>query len=130
MKKEKEGVEVLQEDQPWETEPKGPPLLTFKSYSVIPKWVWIALVLGVLIFVAGLICIIVAATRSCSKKLEKQLDSEVCRFSEEAERGKLPEFLKKVQSEYYTLNPNSVGFQPDVKHPEEHVKQRYAAVRK
>lgn len=131
MKKEKLGMEVLKEDQPWETEPKGPPLPTVKSYSVIPKWVWIALVLGFLIFVAGLICIIIAATRSCSrKKPEKHPGSEICSFSEEAQRGKLPEFLKRVQSEYYTLNPNSVGFQPDVTQPEEHVKERYVVVRK
>lgn len=132
VKKENEAMEV----PPWETELKDPPLLTVKnkSYSVTPKWVWIALLLGFLIFVAGLVCIIIAATsepRSCSSKnAGKQPGSKVCSFSEEAGRGKLPEFLKKVQSEYYTLNPNSVAFQPDVKHLEEHVKQRYEAVRK
>ena len=123
MKKGTESVEVLHDKS------NEPPSVTFenKTSKVIPIWIWIFLVFAVLLFVAGLVCIIVAGTSgspSCKQRVA-QGTADVCRFSEEANRVNLPQFLKKVQTEYYALNPNSVAWQPDIVDTDEHVKQRY-----
>ncbi|XP_068748355.1 uncharacterized protein [Montipora capricornis] len=132
MKRGAESVEVLQEKPPWENDidVKDPQLLgSVRKSSSTPFWVWIALVLSVLVFVAGLVCIILAVSSgssSCSRSSSSgNPKTDVCSFSEEAKRGKLPEFLKKVQTDYYALNPNKVSFQPDIQYRTEHVKNRY-----
>ena len=121
MKKGTESVEMLHEKS------STSPSITFENKSkVFPIWVWIALAFAVLLFVAGLVCIIVAETSgSSSCKLPVAQGPDVCSFSEEANRVNLPQFLKKVQTEYYALNPNSVAWQPDIVDPDEHMKQRY-----
>ena len=133
MKRGAESVEVLQEKPPWENDidVKDPQLPgSVRKSSSTPFWVWIALVLSVLVFVAGLVCIILAVSSgssSCSRSSSSSSGNpktDVCSFSEEAKRGKLPDFLKKVQTDYYALNPNRVSFQPDIQYPKEHVKNR------
>lgn len=124
MKKDAESVEVLTEKSSSEKDLKDPPQVTFTNKSRgVPIWVWIALVFAFLLFVAGLVCVILAAT-SKSKTCKASQGTDVCSFSEEATRVKLPQFLKKVQTEYYALNPNSVAWQPDIEEPDEHMKQR------
>lgn len=123
MKKETESVEMLHEKSS-----KEPPSITFgtNKFKVIPIWIWIFLVFAVLLFVAGLVCIIIAGTSgspSCKPPVTDQIN--VCSFSEEAKRVNLQQFLKKVQTEYYALNPNSVAWQPDIVDLNEHVRQRY-----
>ena len=127
MKKGAESVEMLHEKSA-----KEPPSISFETKSkVIPIWIWIFLVFAVLLFVAGLVCIIVAGTSgspSCKPPVADHKgtsDIDVCRFSDEANRVNLPKFLKKVQTEYYALNPNSVAWQPDIVELDEHVRQRY-----
>lgn len=130
MKKGTESVEMLQEKSSSEKDLEVPPPITFSSKSTVaPIWVWIALGFAFLLFVAGLVCVILGATKSqtCVKKPAAQgpAQLEVCFYSEEAKRTNLPQFLKKVQTEYYAWNPNSVAWQPDIKELDEHVKQRY-----
>lgn len=129
MKKDTESVEILKEERSSEKDLKEPPSVSFTNKSSgIPIWVWIALVFAFLLFVAGLVCIVLATTsrsQSCSSKDPVSQVSDVCSFSEEATRVNLSEFLKKVQTEYYALNPNSVAWQPDIEQRDEHMKQRY-----
>ena len=130
MKKDTESVEMLKEKTSSDKDLKEPPSVTFKEKATIPTWVWIALVFAFLLFVAGLVVIILGAksrSQSCGSADKKPMDRgpDVCSFSEEANRINLPQFLKKVQTEYYALNPNSVAWQPDIEEPDEHMKQRY-----
>lgn len=128
MKKDTESMEVLKEERSSEKDLKEPPSVSFTNKSSgIPIWVWIALVFAFLLFVAGLVCIVLATTsrsQSCSSKDPVSQVPDVCSFSEEANRVNLSEFLKKVQTEYYALNPNSVAWQPDIEQRDEHMKQR------
>lgn len=138
IKKDSESVEVLKEksSSEKELEEKWPAIaFSYKRKSAgIPVWLWVVLVFAFLLFVAGLVCVILGATKSttsCVKTTPKPQRprqsgvAEMCLYSEEAKRAKLPQFLKEVQTEYYALNPNSVAWQPDIDELEEHVKQRY-----
>lgn len=142
MKKYSESVEVLKEKSSSEKEVEEKwTAIAFsnkRKLAVIPVWLWVVLVFAFLLFVAGLVCVILGATKStttsCVKTTMVKTTAEpgksagadqMCLYSEEANRTKLPQFLKQVQTEYYALNPNSVAWQPDIEEPYEHVKQRY-----
>ena len=58
-------------------------------------------------------------------KLERL--SQLCKYSQEADRIGLNAFLKKVQRAYFDNSPNEVAFDPDVKSGDmhEHLKKRY-----
>lgn len=146
MKKDSESVEVLKEKSSSEKEVAEKwPAIAFSSErksAVIPVWLWVVLVFAFLLFVAGLVCVILGATKSttsCVKTAVKTTAeprgpgnsagaAQMCFYSEEAKRAKLRQFLKQVQTEYYALNPNSVAWQPDIEEPDEHVKQRYCSL--
>lgn len=138
MKKESESVEVLKEKSSSEKEVEEKwPAIAFsnkRKSAVIPVWLWVVLVFAFLLFVAGLVCVILGATKSTTSCVKttpeprgpgKSAAAQMCLYSEEATRAKLPQFLKQVQTEYYALNPNSVAWQPDIEERDEHVKQRY-----
>ena len=142
MKKDSESVEVLKEKASSEKEVEEKwTAIAFsnkRKLAVIPVWLWVVLVFAFLLFVAGLVCVILGATKSttsCVHGVETTAEprgpeksagaAQMCLYSEEANRTKLPQFLKQVQTEYYALNPNSVAWQPDIEEPDEHVKQRY-----
>lgn len=104
------------------------PPVTFRKLAATPLWVWLLLALGSVLFLAGLITLIIAVTSASSKpcaNINKQpgaSSAEVCKYSAEANRGNLPAILKKVQTEYYALNPHDVAWQPDIELQDEHVK--------
>lgn len=95
------------------------------------RWWRLALVVGVLLCVVGLVCIIVGAVLSAQSKQcpsvktgsEKSIDPQ-CEFSAEAKRVDLEGFLKEAQSKYYEMNPDNVAWQPGVTDIREHVKNR------
>ncbi|KAJ7374134.1 hypothetical protein OS493_009471 [Desmophyllum pertusum] len=107
------------------------PPVTFRKLAATPLWVWLLLALGSVLFLAGLITLIIAVTSASSKpcaNINKQpgaSSAEVCKYSAEANRGNLPAILKKVQTEYYALNPHDVAWQPDIELQDEHVKGKY-----
>ena len=127
MKKDSESVEVLKEKSSSEKEVEEKwTAIAFsnkKKLAVIPVWLWVVLVFAFLLFVAGLVCVILGATKSTTTSCVTT--TQMCLYSEEAKRAKLPQVLKQVQTEYYALNPNSVAWQPDIEERDEHVKQRY-----
>ncbi|KAM7443428.1 hypothetical protein ABFA07_007884 [Porites harrisoni] len=137
MKKDSESVEVLKEKSSSEKEVEEKwTAIAFsnkRKLAVIPVWLWVVLVFAFLLFVAGLVCVILGATKSTTTScVETTAEpgksagaAQMCLYSEEAKRAKLPQFLKQVQTEYYALNPNSVAWQPDIEERDEHVKQRY-----
>lgn len=137
MKKDSESVEVLKEKLSSEKEVEEKwTAIAFsnkRNLAVIPVWLWVVLVFAFLLFVAGLVCVILGATKSTTTSCVKTTvepgksagAAQMCLYSEEAKRAKLPQFLKQVQTEYYALNPNSVAWQPDIEERDEHVKQRY-----
>lgn len=105
------------------------------STSAIPRWLWmIVFVCAVVLFLAGLICVIVAFTvnfrsDSCSKtgsqnQGKNRGKKDWCDYSAEAQRTELPSFLKRAQQMFYDSNPNSVGWQPDIVDYEEHMKSK------
>ena len=137
MKKDSESVEVLKEKSSSEKEVEEKwTAIAFsnkRKFAVIPVWLWVVLVFAFLLFVAGLVCVILGATKSATTSCVETTSepgksagaAQMCLYSEEAKRAKLRQFLKQVQTEYYALNPNSVTRQPDIEEREEHVKQRY-----
>lgn len=137
MKKDSESVEVLKEKSSSEKEVEEKwTAIAFsnkRKLAVIPVWLWVVLVFAFLLFVAGLVCVILGATKSTTTScVETTAEpgksagaAQMCLYSEEAKRAKLRQFLKQVQTEYYALNPNSVAWQPDIEERDEHVKQRY-----
>ena len=140
MKKDSESVEVLKEKLSSEKEVEEKwTAIAFsnkRKLAVIPVWLWVVLVFAFLLFVAGLVSVILGATKSTTTScVETTAEpgksagaAQMCLYSEEAKRAKLPQFLKQVQTEYYALNPNSVAWQPDIEEPDEHVKQRYCSL--
>lgn len=131
MKKDSENVEMLKEPSDSSLPQKEPPPLSFQKSRATPFWVWILLGLAVMLFVAGLITLIIALTtgsKPCSKEngggKSGKSAAEVCSYSEEANRVELPRILKKVQSDYYALNPHNVAWQPDIERMDDHVRER------
>jgi len=75
------------------------------------------LVLAGFLAITGLICLItgiVLLTRDTSCVESTPQTSERCSYSDEAVRGGLDTFLKKVQDSYYRLHPNKIADKPGV----------------
>ncbi|EDO31412.1 predicted protein [Nematostella vectensis] len=105
------------------------PTLSFTDTSR-PRWLVPLVILACIAIITGLALIIVGAVRKpeCAgpKGSSTGEDSrEECRFSEEAKRAGLQEFLKKAQSKYYEMNPDNVAWQPEVPDRRKHLKERY-----
>lgn len=58
------------------------------------------------------------------RKAESQSQPDQCKYSEEAKRVKLDDFLQKAQAKYYELNPHKIAFKPGVKPDEVRTKYR------
>ena len=92
-----------------------------------PRWLWPAVILGVILCIVGLVCIIVAVTKGttdCTTNEKQTAANTQCEYSPEAKRVKLEEFLKEAQSKYFEMNPDNVAWQPGVADIREHVKNR------
>ena len=123
IKKEPEGVEMLSGGPPSSTD--GCEVETVKSR--IPPWIWVLVAFAFLLFLGGLICFIVAlsARHNCPRQ-KSPTEDNVCSYSDEANRVRLPDFLQRVQSEHYVMNANNVPWKPitDEKEAAEHTKTR------
>lgn len=138
MKKSTDKVEILG-TSPTSSE-KEMKELNFRPYekrAAIPLWVWVLLVIASVLFLAGFITLMVAVTKKPSCEGGK-VDGDkgnagsdvstpsVCKFSAEADRVNLPDFLKRVHEEHYTQNKHYVIWRSDVVDMQEHAKRRFA----
>lgn len=136
MKKSTDKVEILG-TSPTSSE-KEMKELNFRPYekrAAILLWVWVLLVIASVLFLAGFITLMVAVTKKPSCEGGK-VDGDkgnagsdvstpsVCKFSAEADRVNLPDFLKRVHEEHYTQNKHYVIWRSDVVDMQEHAKRR------
>ena len=86
------------------------------------KALYIAVAVAVVLFLVGLILIVVGGVLTSKSKKECVTPSEApmvkpststCKYSAEAKRVGLDEFLLKVKTTYYKMNPNNVVYDPD-----------------
>ena len=129
MTSEKDAVELMDQepDVPTVTASTDPIIqMNWSRFS--RRWLQIALVVGCVLCLVGLICLIVALVRlqesgpACSSAVSGV--SAMCKYSAEAERVQLPSLLKNAQQTYYEMNPDNVIWQPDIEEPVEHVKSK------
>ena len=99
------------------------------------RWVAVAVGVGVVLAITGLILLVLALTTegpSCSETGKSdQLPPTpttpgggACLYSAEARRVELASFLKRAQSMYYDVNANEVPWQPDIGDSHHHVKSK------
>jgi len=135
MRKDSDKVDMLPPSYEYSCmSEKEPPPVSFQKSTSVPVLVWVLLGLASMLFLAGFITLMVAVTtgsKVCPTKDTPTKDeagngagSTSCNYSDEAGRANLPNFLKKVQSEYYALNSHEVSWQPGIERIDDHVRER------
>lgn len=82
------------------------------------KFYYIAIAVAVVLCLIGLILIVVGGvllSKECTSAGSKAPieKSSPCDYSDEAKRVGLDEFLRKVKTKYYKMNPNNAVYDPD-----------------
>lgn len=100
-----------------------------------PRWLCpVAIIIGVILCLVGLVCIIVALTTALPKpqcsssKPTIKTPTGKCEFSKEAQRVDLEGFLEEARAKYFEMNPDNVAWQPGVLDMREHVKNRWVQI--
>ena len=120
-------VEMISDDQSMNSSARNS---TARNSTIIfeqntrPRWFWFVVIASIILLIAGLVCIVIAATLSSCSKTESSAASvtEACRYSPEAKRVGLEGFLREAQLKYFEMNPESVAWQPDIDDIDEHVR--------